>query len=261
MAPTTVDGLDIDDATIDGTEVSEITVDGNVVFKAGSDIPDSAIAQYDAQALIGFNDGDSITTWEDNLNNNDITGETPVYRDSAINGNPAVEFDGNDDYLETALPSSISQPTTVITVGQIPDHDAPNEDGAFTYFDNHRSSNNFHLVRPQDTESNSNEFRYRNNAGETFETDNGTATTNPEVLVNIFDGNNSEIRRNGSDLSVTGESGTNDLEGIQLGSRQDERDFFDGYIAEVITYDDRLTSSEIEEEEQRLSDKWGISLD
>ena len=46
MAPTTVDGLDIDDATIDGDVVDEITMDGDVVYQARA-IPDSVLNNAD----------------------------------------------------------------------------------------------------------------------------------------------------------------------------------------------------------------------
>ena len=93
MAPTTVDGLDIDDATIDGTEVSEITVDGNVVFKAGPDIPDSATYSWPT------NDGSGSTLTEEVVGyDGDIIGAT-WYQNGGVDGY-SLEFDGTDDYVE-----------------------------------------------------------------------------------------------------------------------------------------------------------------
>ena len=83
MAPTTVDGLDIDDATIDGTEVSEITVDGNVVFKAGPDIPDSEVYLQDDW-------GDNRLTNREDSGTTTYNGVEGVYRPewNTRNGSP-----------------------------------------------------------------------------------------------------------------------------------------------------------------------------
>ena len=91
MAPTTVDGLDIDDATIDGTEVSEITVDGNVVFKAGPDIPDSVTDQFTAQSF--------AKPWPNEIpDSNSMSVEGLSEDPDWIDNNPGVEGDGVDDF-------------------------------------------------------------------------------------------------------------------------------------------------------------------
>ena len=46
MAPTTVDGLDVDDVTIDGDVVDEITMDGDVVYQAFS-IGESVVEDFE----------------------------------------------------------------------------------------------------------------------------------------------------------------------------------------------------------------------
>ena len=92
MAPTTVDGLDIDDATIDGTEVSEITVDGNVVFKAVSDIPDSG-----ANHQWNFVEG-SGTTVNDEIGSLDADFTGLSWGSSEGANETHGVLDGTDDY-------------------------------------------------------------------------------------------------------------------------------------------------------------------
>lgn len=52
-------------------------------------------------ALIGYADGDTISTWPDQSGNGyDLTaGTAPTYKVNQLNGRPIVRFDGVDDYL------------------------------------------------------------------------------------------------------------------------------------------------------------------
>jgi hypothetical protein len=58
----------------------------------------------DADAIEGLNDGDPVTTWEDQSgNNNDATQSSasakPTYQTNELNGKPIVRWDGTDDYM------------------------------------------------------------------------------------------------------------------------------------------------------------------
>jgi hypothetical protein len=65
----------------------------------------------DADAIDGLNDGDPVTTWEDQSSEgNDATQATgsakPTYQTNELNGKPIVRFDGTDDALDGARPVS-----------------------------------------------------------------------------------------------------------------------------------------------------------
>jgi len=103
--------------TPDGSEVSEIVLpdgstasqvigpDGNVVFEAGSDIPDSGVARWT------FDDADTsgstaIDVW--GANDGTITGATTgaTGANQTYNTNEAYDFDGTDDHVTAPLPLS-----------------------------------------------------------------------------------------------------------------------------------------------------------
>jgi hypothetical protein len=79
------------DPTTDPVDPDDATISANLVM------------WLDANALTGLTDGDSLTTWTDESGNGNApagSGSTrPLYKTSIRNGNPAVYFDGTDDYL------------------------------------------------------------------------------------------------------------------------------------------------------------------
>ena len=61
-----------------------------------------------ANAIVGLNDGDVVTTWSDaSGNGNDAIQSTvakkPIYKTNIVNGLPVVRFDGTDDYFSNTL--------------------------------------------------------------------------------------------------------------------------------------------------------------
>ncbi len=64
----------------------------------------SMVAWLKADAIVGLNDADPVTTWEDSFtSNNDLgqstSGKKPTYQTNEINSLPCVRFDGSDDQL------------------------------------------------------------------------------------------------------------------------------------------------------------------
>lgn len=77
---------------------------------------DSVMVDFDASDITSLSDGDDVTSWTDRSDNSvDLSaasGEEPVYRASAINSLPAVEFDGSVSRLTngaTQLPISTTK--------------------------------------------------------------------------------------------------------------------------------------------------------
>jgi hypothetical protein len=84
-----------------------------------STIPDSANLQADWDpSVYNLNDGDTISTdWSEadgRVADATVNGD-PVYRDSDINGEPAIDVDGSD-YFSTSIDPDTNQPRSVYTV-------------------------------------------------------------------------------------------------------------------------------------------------
>jgi len=221
-------------------------IDGSEVIA----IPDSAIAQFDASEL-SLDDSDPVTTWPDELGNYDLTdagGGDPVYRTDELNGLPVVEFNGdrnNADLLDNTSISS-NQPNTIIIVCK---HD-PVDSTGFVYGE--AGGDRTGLAGSSDDE-----WSWRGDTN----IDGGTLDPNEyTILTGIYDGSNSIGRQDGTEVA-SGDVGTDVLDGISVGGRDNEEFGLNGGIAELRIYDDRLSSSEYESKESNLAEKWGISLD
>lgn len=59
----------------------------------------------DATEISGLNDGDTVSTWTNQAGTNDAQQNTgsPTYRESAINGKPAIEISDNNFQLDSRL--------------------------------------------------------------------------------------------------------------------------------------------------------------
>jgi len=250
----TIDGTEIvSGSTIDGQEISEITMDGDVVWTA---IPDSVIAWYDATEQ---NASGSVSTLEDfSGEGNDLSGSA-TYSSSAINGNPAFEFDGDSDGFDLGgdplIDSSMENEVTILTVQN--------------YFGNTggstvdmtvvqgRDTEDFQLSKREDTSP----VRWRVD-NRSMNVEDGTATG--EVIeVGLADGENIELRQNGTTQGTDSGSATiNGGQIFELGKDGgDSGRHFNGYIGEVRIFNEKLDSDTLADQEKELSDKWGISLD
>jgi len=105
----------------DGSTASAVVgPSGEVVFDA-AEIPDSGNLQqhYDASSF-NLNDGDAVSSlWTDEAGSFDasVVG-APIYRSSAINGQPAVEFDGADDAFDTGFVKDTNNAETLYLVAE-----------------------------------------------------------------------------------------------------------------------------------------------
>jgi len=241
--PINIDGTteNYSNVTIDGQDVEQITIDGQDVLSA---IPDSDLlqARYDATEL-SLSDQDDVTTWPDETDNNRNLDEggTPIYETDVINGNPAVYTDGDDDYLATTW-SEISAPNYVYAVFQKLNPTSRNE----TLLDSFSSS------RSEFRQSGGGTWRME---GSDLIDDGGTDSDN-HILVAIFDGANSSMRLDGSEV-VSGDVGSTSYDGFQIGESSVGGQHGEYYIGEILVYYSEPSTSDVE---SYLSDKWGVSL-
>jgi len=246
MPPTSIDGTDITGATIDGTDVQEITVDGQTVFTAGPDVP----AEGDLQARYDFSQASGTSSVLDRSGNGHDLSGTYTGPTSTINGVQAGTFDGTDDFLDVAFGSTISQPTHFFVVAEFTE--GPSADFAeIVTGDN--STNRQSIVG--DNFNNGSDFTLfagvRLNSGITYDTD-------PHILSGLFDGSNSVLRLDGSQIA-SGDAGSNDLSGLTLGAHPDQTSFTDVNIGELLLYP-QDKSSIVSDVENYLSERWNITI-
>jgi len=210
------------------------------VFTA-SDLPDSAIAQYDA-TQISASDGSTISTLTDQIGTFDLSGGSPTYDADGINGNPALDFDG-DSLSESNI--TIGQPYTVISVFS---HDDRSSRAIY-------SSSTKRAPSMEGSQTGSNLTNL--NGGSDILGQN--TLLSPVVYTGVYDGGSSLLRENGSQ-TASGNAGSESFDGLRIGDSTSNVGPSDGQFGELVVYDDRLSAADISSEEQRMADKFGITL-
>jgi len=233
----------------DGTEISEVrTGAGNLVFSAAPPLPSSAIFQVDPVASFSSaDDGASITGSipDESGNGNDLSnaqgGATVV--NNGINGVRSLDFDrGPDEYAVQF--TTVAQPTTIFIVIQYQDSSTQEAFG---------SANGGSAYNLQGFVAGSDRIFAGNPVTD------GASDQNPHLFTLIFDGSNSVIRKDGSQVA-SGNVGTNGLDGFRLGGSTEFNNNTNSLIGEVLPCSERLSQSEIDSQEQRIADKYGITL-
>lgn len=211
------------------------------------------LANYDA-TQIDYSDGEAVDEWKDEVRDNDLTapsGRRPTYRADEIDGNPAVEV-FNDEYMVSDETFALDREFAVL----------------FVMVDPSPAGNN-HILSFRD--SNGFIFRYRDDDADIWATtDDGTVNpswTPPESTPSL----NAGVVTNSADMTVASrvdgteeesvtQTGTFPTVNMALGADPDGDLTGTATFGEIVVYDS-LDSDRLESEEQRLADKWGISLD
>lgn len=82
----------------------------------------NVIAHWSADQIGGLSDGDPVTTFPDSISSWSLSGSgttRPLYRPTGINSLPSIEFDGTDDYLESASKSLTASRVMVCFVAKV----------------------------------------------------------------------------------------------------------------------------------------------
>lgn len=215
-------------------------------------IPDSEDlhAHYDATE-ISASDGDTISTWPDEIDGHDLTtGTAPTYRTNIIDGNPIVRFDrSNLDFLNVDF-ATVSQPVHYFVVYRV------NKlgDGYGAYLD---SSDDTTSSR-QKIGVNIDVSAWGLDAGNLI-TGGSTDTSDFHISTSLF-ASTSKHRVDGSEV-ISGDAGSDGQEGLTVGSGR-AHTLSSGIgvdIGEILMYP--MDKSDIQSDvEQYLSDKWGIAI-
>ena len=210
-------------------------------------IPDSAVHQYDAQALVGFSDNETVNTLPDEIGGENATGQA-TYVESGINGNPSLDFNGTDDNFSTGQFDNIQQRLVVISVAA--SNDNAERQRLYDGVDNILALDHRWDDDPTEIEL----------LASTSSRSAEGIDEEPHIFRADYNGSETELWQDGSLRFDDGvDPGDNALDGLTIGSTRTDAFWWDGQISELIVYDDP-TQAEIDDEEQRLSDKWGISI-
>ena len=214
-------------------------------------IPDSGLLHdYDAQS-IDADDGDSITLWQDSHGSNDLSGGSPTFDESAINGHPALDWDGVDDSLS----------------GNIFDHGSD----ILTY--------SFHVVYDYaDTGDDNFIFATGDGDGINFRVDSsdeisvgisgigsdnsGVASPNEPTVVSIkSDGNDHYLLVNGTDHGTFDRRSDQDepTNSSFVGSDWDSDRNWDDLIGRILWYEVEQTDEDFNDTHETLLDQFSIN--
>ncbi len=235
----------------------------------------SLLAWYDADAITGLSDDDSVATWEDESGNGFDATQTigslqPTYKTSILNGKPIVRADGFDNFLEIGNKSAFENDNFTIiaavqrldsssgTIASVQSQGASPTSGVFGFF---LGDDTFqvHMSIGSGTDS--------------FTTIPTFLSSEGFFIVTITKaGINAAVRKNG--LQVGASSAMPAL--IDFATTRTKRTLLfavnnelftndtsvllNGDLAEVIFFSNNLSSNEINQVELYLSTKWAIPL-
>ena len=214
-------------------------VDGSEV----SAIPDSALNRYNAPDL-SESDGETVDPWADTISSSDLPADgTPTLSVEAVNGVDAVNLDGDGyDY-----PDTLDAPATVILA-----YSSNNFSGLGTVltnsdisFYNRQDNNEYHLYTTQSDGTG------------------GSSIIGDQIVTLAVDDSSADVRVNGSEIisNVGVATGGAVLSSGSLFYRKSQNDRYQPADAvEIATYNERLSTSDIESEEQRLEDESNMAV-
>lgn len=245
-----------------GMLIPGVRVDVSMNIKVADRPPPSFVttglkAWYDASRMSAA-DGSPVSTWQDMVSGNNLTQNSgsaqPVYRSSAFNGKPCLQFDGVNDYMISQRTMLDNRSATIFAVV------APDEagDGAWIYgqigWPEYKfiwNNNNTFLLNFQST------------IGSVSMQSDAITVGTTHITTAILDSRNGYLRVDGAEHGRVLNRPPEDIASRQF--RVGVRDpnispFFGGRIAEILIYDRVLTEPEYLAVERYLSDKWGIPL-
>jgi hypothetical protein len=205
----------------------------------------------DASTLTGIADGRAVAAWPDNSGRNHAAAQTnaanqPVYRRNAINGRPALQFNGEDQFLALSLAENGTEHTFFFVLDN-----TPGGGHSHTLFD---AQSGRLALNAADTSSPAN-VRYNDGSWRTV----GIAIAGPQQMTWRFGGQTGALFRNGV-LAGTAVYAARALTGqLVIGANyQGRSSFFTGLIAEIIYYNRALPDPDRQAVENYLHGRYAI---
>lgn len=193
----------------------------------------------------GVSDGDAIGTWTDQSGNainftQSTSSKKPLYKTNIQNSLPVGRFDGSDDLIQTSTFTTINQPYTIFIAMNF--------------------SSGQYMMDAQSNQVNFTKFisgldYLRFNAGLTNNQYTETYPTGFHVWTILANGSSSLVRKDGSQ-KVAGDSGSNTLSQLFIGSAFNATSSAALDLGEFILYSGDKTSS-FSSVESYLKTRWG----
>ena len=233
----------------------------------GSPIPTSGLAMWlDAARGVTLDGGTSrVTGWASRAGGASATQATtaamPLLVAAALNGLPAVQFDGADDALAAnAVAGGLSGDARAITVFAVEKADSVS--GARCVLGMGLASNLSGPLLYALNNGNTKCLWRKNDAGTAVLANGpgGTATTLSTVGSYRYDGSTVACWKDGTLAAIASPSaGTLTLDRLAIGAAANLSAYFQGLLGELIVYGRALSDAERVRVESFLKGKWGIA--
>jgi hypothetical protein len=213
---------------------------------------DGTLWQDSARTTPASADGDPVGAWDDASGEGNhvlqtTNGLRPLLKINIVNGEPAVLFDGSDDYLDGSYAAAVPQPRTLFLVVR-------SANPQFTITDS--TSGNRNIVQTMHDGAGHRQQMYAGTGPLTGTA--GLSTTNFFLLTVKFNGASSAAWHNGA-ADISGDAGNLSVaNGPRFGANVTPGQYWPGYIAEVLDYAAELSAANREAVEDYLNDKYAI---
>lgn len=210
--------------------------------------PPSGTVIYLKPDTLGLSDTDPISTWVDQSGSgNDVTSTStnrPLYRTGIINGLPVVRFDGSNDLLERVPGSfTLAQPFTAALVVRFASFP-----GFSVLFDSQ-------VTTPCTVYTDAGNRLVLNATSDVTDGVRSTATT--YTVVAVFNGASSKMYVNGGAAAVSGNPGSNGLNGIRLGLSRSSGAALAADLGDVVVCNSALGLTDINSIGDQFATRYG----
>jgi hypothetical protein len=198
---------------------------------------------------------DLVTSWNDQSNNgNNATAyNSPELITNELNGKSVISFNGSSSYLEAGISLSQNQDRTIFIVGKYNDINA-GQQGFLNLLGDGPEGYVFKAGEVDES------YYYNGPAQIAAPTSVSVGNYHIVSISNNTEPNTSTMRINGvAGNNDYGEMTTRYVSYANIGSRNANQDFLNGSIAEIIIYNRGLTTSERQEVESYLTNKYAFS--
>lgn len=211
---------------------------------------------FKAGEIVGLNNNDPVSTWEDlTSNNNDVTAsltERPLYKTGGQNGQPYVLFDGSNDRLVNSSPTGLPSGTAGRTVFIVAINKTAGDYKPMYAQGNSASNETFSLAFHSSDDLLS--WGYSNDDVITT-----TASINtPYIFVHQYTGTNIVVRQNMVELANYADTINTATTKLVLGTYINELYFPNIELYEIFEFSRSLTAQEIADMEAYLDAEYFI---
>lgn len=213
----------------------------------------------DAGSTPAIADGAVVGRWEDKAtaadHANQATGDNmPTLQLAELAGMPVIRFDGSNDYLQGAFTNggSMAQPNTVFAVAKLTA--AGVNDGVWHYLMSGDDASARHDLR---TNIAGTPDPWGLFAGVAL--DGAASNASWNIWTVTFNGATSRFWHNGVAQCAAGNAGAHAMDGITIGDRYDLSGHWLGDIAEIIIYEENLSSADKNQVGRYLANRYGLA--